>query len=410
MNHGTMAARVMRWGKWIWVRNLITFYVMAVFTNMMGCSFYYLQPDILPGSNRVIPGEAQTIIFASCNNQNIQTPIFDVVSHINPDLFVWTGDIIYPDWPIPWPGNNLDKIAHKYALLSGSEAYRNMSSKIPVTGIYDDHDFGQNNGGAIYPYKKESKQLLQQFLQEDEHEERSQHSGAYTWYRLQSGSLQYALVLLDTRYFRENAGSHSQLLGDGQWRWLDSILHQDSLDFYMIVSGTSILSMDHENEGWWQYPAEKEKLFSLLGTVQVPVVFVAGDKHFGEMNMEQVHGVRYVEMVASGLTHTEAPGKHYHNSIQHSNRFVGENFGRITIPDSMDGELILEVLDKQGLVRLEQSISLNTTGDMVCNISSCGCQSQNNLSDLTEKGAVSSLTRSLQQTTSYLAGWPLMAE
>lgn len=128
------------------------FYLLSLGTNMMGCSFFYLQPA--PHAHIPLPDAAGTITFLSCNNQQKQTGIFDRVRERDPDLVVWTGDIIYPDWPVPWPGNNLDKIAHKYALLQQSEGYQRLCAEVPVTGIYDDHDFGQNNGNATYHWKK----------------------------------------------------------------------------------------------------------------------------------------------------------------------------------------------------------------------------------------------------------------
>lgn len=410
MKNAHVSKAAVNWSKWKWVRFLVVFYIIAVFTNMMGCSFYYLEPENQTENYLPIPSEVNSIIFASCNNQNIQSPVFELIQNMHPDLFIWTGDIIYPDWPIPWPGNNLDKIAHKYNLLQNSQGYRHLAASVPVTGIYDDHDFGQNNGGATYPYRRESKQLLQQFFREDENAERSQHEGAYTWYRFQSGNLNYAVILLDTRYYREKPGKNSQLLGSEQWKWLEDVLAIRELDLLMIVSGTSVLSIDTENEGWKDYPSEKERLFDLLDQVQIPTVFVAGDKHYGEINTDNIHGRNYYEMVASGITHTEAPAKSYVNNILHSQRYVGVNFGRILLPDSPENYITIQVVDNKGHVQLEQSMILDPTfvthpPKLKCAFATCSCRISNSSAALVKTTSqLPSLLHTLQTTTSYQAG------
>ena len=332
---------------------IVILYLIALFTNMTGCNFYYLEPVVSNFPHLDVPAQVQTIAFASCNNDNKQSGVFKAVAEDAPDLFVWTGDIIYPDRPIPWPGNNLDKIAHKYARLQQQADYRLLASTVPITGIWDDHDFGKNNGGAEYTWKSESSALFRSFMGAalsafpgDE--------GVYRSYHLQSGDLPYSLILLDTRYFREQPDVDASLLGKAQWRWLEAELHRADAALLILVSGTSVLSNDNENEGWSDYPTERSKLYKILSDIKKPVVFIAGDKHFAEINTDNFRGLEMSELVASGVTHTERPGNNYQNTILSSRRYEGINFGWLEVKEN--GTVVLQAKDETGKVCLEKTI------------------------------------------------------
>jgi alkaline phosphatase D len=51
-------------------------------------------------------------------------------------------------------------------IKSGASYQRLLHSVNRVRGIWDDHDYGVNGGDAMYTEKKESQQLLLDFLEE----------------------------------------------------------------------------------------------------------------------------------------------------------------------------------------------------------------------------------------------------
>ena len=332
---------------------VLVLYLLALFTHLTGCNFYYLEPSTVDFPHLEVPEQVQKIAFASCNNDNRQSGVFTSIANLSPDLFVWTGDIIYPDRPIPWPGNNLDKIAHKYARLQQQYSYRLLAQSVPVTGIWDDHDFGRNNGGANYTWKSESSNLFRRFMGAAP-ADFPDSAAIYRSYHLHSGSLQYSLILLDTRYSREQPAKDAHLLGAAQWEWLEQELRRPAADLLVLVSGTSVLSNDNENEGWSDYPLERKKLYNILQDVQKPFVIIAGDKHFAEINTQHVLGKEVHELIASGVTHTERPGKRYTNAIASSEHYEGINFGWMEIGE--DGTVLLEAMDEAGRVRLTKTI------------------------------------------------------
>lgn len=296
-----------------------------------------------------MPGATTRIAFGSCYDQGRATHIWEQVKNITPDLFIWTGDIIYPDRPIPWPGNNLEKIQHKYAMVKGNAAYSNLIEKIPVIGIYDDHDYGINNGGKTYKWKEQSQQHLLNFLDEPAHSERRFRKGAYTSYTLRSKESFIKIIILDLRYHREKLGINNDILGDAQWKWLEAELQNSAVDFTIIVSSLSVLSTDKLFEGWIHFPKARLKLLDLfLRFPQKQLLIVSGDKHFAELNELNYAGYVFHEFIASGLTHSEKPPTYYNNNIDASQQYLDINFGFIDLENLEHDEIILKVINQKG--------------------------------------------------------------
>jgi hypothetical protein len=50
-------------------------------------------------------------------------------------------------------------LKEKYDLQKARKEYKALFQKTPIIGIWDDHDYGKNDGGVEYAKKKESQQL-----------------------------------------------------------------------------------------------------------------------------------------------------------------------------------------------------------------------------------------------------------
>lgn len=95
-----------------------------------------------------------TFGFASCNDQNKEQPFWKIILNENPDLFLMMGDNVYASAKADKP------IVDQYIKLNKNEDYRNVREKIPFLAIWDDHDFGQNDGGSDNPEKDEARRLF----------------------------------------------------------------------------------------------------------------------------------------------------------------------------------------------------------------------------------------------------------
>lgn len=54
-----------------------------------------------------------------------------------------------------------------------------LKTGISVWGIYDDHDYGMNDGGETYPYKRHAQETILRFLQEPEDSPRWKREGIF---------------------------------------------------------------------------------------------------------------------------------------------------------------------------------------------------------------------------------------
>jgi len=99
-----------------------------------------------------------TLAFGSCNHGHLPQPMWSVIESHQPDLFLWTGDVVYADTTDPV------KMKRKYQQQLDRPEYQQFTSKIPVIGTWDDHDFGINNGGKKHPTKAQAQQMFLDFL------------------------------------------------------------------------------------------------------------------------------------------------------------------------------------------------------------------------------------------------------
>ena len=108
--------------------------------------------------------------------------------------------------------------------------------------------------------------------------------------------LRSQLILLDGRYFMTPA----TILGEAQWRWLEEQLSQPA-DLRILASPTPVLCEAERFEGWRHHPAERERLFALIGRSN-GVVIVSGDSHVGA-HYQRSAGLAYplLELTASSL-------------------------------------------------------------------------------------------------------------
>ena len=94
----------------------------------------------------------------SCNNQNYPTPAWDALEEENLDAFFFLGDNVYGDIP----SGELDYLKQSYELFASVMPKWLKETELLV--IWDDHDFGLNDGGSSYKYKSQSQKLFNDFL------------------------------------------------------------------------------------------------------------------------------------------------------------------------------------------------------------------------------------------------------
>jgi alkaline phosphatase D len=321
-----------------------------------------------PGVIRVNLRQLPTrIAFGSCSEEDKPQPILNHVVAHHPDLFIYLGDNIYGD------SRNLDTLRAKYGRLAAKPEHRRLRESTTLLATWDDHDYGWNDTGRHFELKNESKQLFLDFWGEPRGSERWTRPGIYTSYMFEANGKRLQVIMLDTRWFRDNLlrndrvpphkndyrpnpSPDSTILGAAQWAWLETQLRMRA-DVRIIASS---IQYSHEYNGWESWtnvPHERERMRQLIRTTRANgVVFISGDVHWGEVSRWDTPDMYPLwDVTSSGLTETWP-------SVEPNTNRVGpvvreNNFGEIEIDWSRaTPALSLRLFDVTGALRTESVV------------------------------------------------------
>ena len=273
--------------------------------------------------------ETYKIALGSCLHQDHPAPIWDAVNDNNIDSFFFLGDNIYGDVPsgLPW------KLKRSYDKQKKVLPSWLMSKQIHV--IWDDHDYGKNDGGGSYRFKEYAQDLYVDFWDIPDNDPRANREGIYYQQLQNINGLRVLFVGLDTRYFRSNIKEKDDVylpnlepeatfLGDKQWEWLKDTLKQEH-DLLILASSIQVLATEHRFEKWSNIPSERNKLLTLLESLDSRVIVVSGDRH--RAGLYQYNDI--TEITASSLnrpTYSEET-----DSLLLGKTYTENNFGLISI-------------------------------------------------------------------------------
>ncbi|WP_141734800.1 alkaline phosphatase D family protein [Oligoflexus tunisiensis] len=313
-------------------------------------------------ATRVPPKESpellQSIAFGSCNKVDLPQPLFRQLALEKPQLWIWTGDVIYGDSRDP------AVLSQKYAAQLQQPDYASfLASGVQVIGTWDDHDYGEKNSGREYPTRAASMQLFLDFVNEPKNSPRRQQSGIYTRYRFGPEGKRVKVLLTDNRYNRDSPGAQADILGAEQWQWLEKEMLTQDAELLLLVSGTQVLPADHRYEKWADWPAARQRLIDLLARAPYPnIIIISGDRHLAELSkLDLPSGKTLWEITSSGLTHSyqEATDAVSPNSLRVGPLLTRLNYGMLQIDwKSSPPAVSLEVRDINRAPILQQKVPL----------------------------------------------------
>jgi len=320
---------------------------------------FFTQVTVSLGQN----GKFDRMAFGSCNRQDAPQPLWKPILADRPDLWIWMGDNIYGDSPV------MDTLRAKYARQNANPDYQRLKASTPIIGVWDDHDYGINDGDKRFAQKKESRDLMFDFLGMPADAQERNREGGYAAHTYGTGDQQVKVILLDGRYFRDTLSRidrqyqvnlTGQMLGDAQWKWLEKELNTSTARVNFIISGVQFLPTEHAYEKWANFPKEREKLLDLIARsgVQNPIL-MSGDRHIAEiMKLEDSRFPKGLyEVTASGLTHTWSGIAEEKNSFRVSGLVAKLNYGLASF-DWAKNELLIEIKGENGSVYAKQMIQL----------------------------------------------------
>jgi alkaline phosphatase D len=271
------------------------------------------------GQGAAAPAARVRVGLASCADQDKPQPIWDAVLAEPPDFFIFGGDNVYASTP-PF---SAARLREAYDALAAKPSFERLRAGVPHLAVWDDHDYGLNDGGAEFAHKRAAKDEFLRFWRVAPDDPRRAREGLYHAQVLMAGARRVQVIGLDTRWFRSPLRPTDQrgapgrerylpdpepaktMLGEAQWRWLGERLAEPA-DVRLVVSSIQCVVEGHGFERWGNLPAERERLYRLIRDSGARgVVLLSGDRHIGGLYREAAAPLPYplYEMTSSGVTH-----------------------------------------------------------------------------------------------------------
>lgn len=309
--------------RWTELRTLLlTLVVLAISVPSVSGNAGELPPMPSAALDRLKP--PRQLLFGSCYKLSRGgKEIWETIADLNPDLFLFAGDTVYPDGFDKQP--ELPLLSSAYRELAKDPYFASLRSSVPVLAVWDDHDYGDHDGGGDFPWRETSEAMFEQAWGLAADDPRRQRPGVYFSQVLGEGDETVQIIMLDTRFFRsplqvsDARGSRGKeryiptddprrtMLGDAQWAWLAEEL-QRPVALRLVVSSVQLLGDGHGWEGWHQMPRERSRLMALLREQDhSPTIVLSGDRHVaGFYEMDVGLHEPLLEFTSSALNNTIA--------------------------------------------------------------------------------------------------------
>ena len=303
-----------------------------------------------------------TIAFGSCNYINeevVDRPgkgygsgyqIYESIHNKKPNIMLWGGDNIYlreADW------DSKTGIYHRYTHTRSIKELQPLLASTQNFAIWDDHDFGPNDGDRSFYFKYETQNAFKNFWANKTYgTDANQKEGIYSTFNW--GDAQF--FLLDDRFFKspnDRLTGEKTIIGSTQFEWLIDALSSSKAAFKVIVIGGQVLNPSARFENYENYPKEKQKLLSEIEANKIKgVLFLTGDRHFSELSkLNRENTYPLYDWTVSPLT--SGVGNSYKDDVN-KNRvegslFAQNNFGILSFSgNKANRQLKLTLFDVQG--------------------------------------------------------------
>lgn len=308
---------------------------------------------------RFLVGSCAFIADTTLQEKNPGYPekIFLTMSQHPTDFMLWLGDNVYfrrEDY------QSAKCMRSRYQKNFSNATVRTFLESRKQYAIWDDHDFGPNDGDGSFELKDSSRKIFSEVWR-DNPSVGEQGLGIYTKVQFED----IDLFLLDDRYFKtKQQGKRGILWGKQQLKWLERELKESNATFKIIANGTQILNEICPYESAMDYPAERMRLLEIIKKNKIEgALFLTGDRHTTEL-LKKIDYLEYplYDFTCSPLSskaYGRAGTKEENNPLRVKETVVGvQNFGKITVfGEKRDRKLLIEVLDSFGEKKWDYQIT-----------------------------------------------------
>lgn len=308
--------------------------ISGLFLCLLAC-----QPKVQPSSTQprtqLQDDTTFSIAFGSCSDEDKPQRLWEEILAERPDAWVWLGDNIYGD------SDKRNVLSRKYDKQKNHPLYLQLRAQTEILGVWDDHDYGVNDGGRHFHAKAMSQQVFLDFLDVPQTDSRRTREGTYHTTLIEKHGLSVRFILLDARYFRDDMvkkkgryepNMDGTILGKAQWAWLSGILASSQADYHVIASGIQVLPTQHRFEKWANFPLERVKLMDLMDSLYVNrPIFISGDRHVGEISKLRHKDQTLYDITSSSLTHGWSQRRPESNALRQGELVYDINYGLLLL-------------------------------------------------------------------------------
>ncbi|MBT5927813.1 MAG: hypothetical protein HOH33_14470 [Verrucomicrobia bacterium] len=189
------------------------------------------------------------------------------------EMLLMLGDNHYADSTVP----EVQRAAYyDHRSVSG---FRDLVKRMPVYGIWDDHDYGPNDSDSTAEGQQISLQTFQSMWANPSYGEPDNPG---TYYQFSYGDIDF--FMLDDRYYRSpnsaKENGSKTMLGERQWQWLKQELKQSKAKLKFIASGSEWQKNGHR-DSWTSFKREQLGFFDWIDQENIEgVILLSGDRHF----------------------------------------------------------------------------------------------------------------------------------
>jgi len=329
-------------------------------------------------SPAIVPREVDfRVVFGSCaDDDQPDHPVWGAMLAADPDLSILLGDNVYADSRRFTASPSVELMQAEYAKLAASEGFSALRAAAPMLATWDDHDYGLNDGGKEFEFKRQAQRVFADFWQLATDDPRRSRAGVYVAEWLEVGGRDIQVVLLDTRSFRDEqrtkrvsircpvanyeTNPSGSVLGAQQWQWLEQELAKPA-DLRLVVSSIQVIPEQHCFEKWANFPADRQRLLDTLADANGgKVVVLSGDRHLGEISAlpGPAGSPALIEVTSSPLSARSGFGEGEVNDHRVSSDSLRESqFGVLELSES---KVRLELRDASGVTRYAITTSLDS--------------------------------------------------
>jgi alkaline phosphatase D len=279
--------------------------------------------------------------------------IFESINKKNPDIMLWGGDYIYlreADW------DTETGINHRYTHTRSIKETQALFAKTQNYAIWDDHDFGPNDGDRSFYMKHKTQEAFKNFWANKTYGiGADQTQGVFTQFNWGDADF----FLLDNRFFKspnDRVTGEKTMLGKQQLDWLIDALINSKASFKAIVIGGQVLNTAAVYENYENYKDEKELLLKEIAANKIRgVFFISGDRHSTELSALKREGTYpLLDWTVSPMTSGPAPldkvAKEGNTNRVEGSLFAEHCFGTLSFSGKKDTrQMKMTLFNKEGV-------------------------------------------------------------